>query len=183
MYTNIDDSLRYLEEFAPYFTFEELCHSIKAGELGIDNVCKNKTHILNLRLLTDYLLIPTRKAFEMPMMISSGYRCEQLNKAVNGAPRSQHLQGCAADFVIPGVDNIEVCYWMSEYLNFDQIILENYRIGQPNSGWIHASYSQEENRRQLLTKDIGKPYTTGLPQKQYAPGTRFGLKDGRQRRL
>ena len=35
-------------------------------------------------------------------------------------------------------------------LEFDQLILEFYRDGEPDSGWIHVSWSSGENRNQIL---------------------------------
>lgn len=46
----------------------------------------------------------TRATFSRPMIITSGCRCEAHNEAQGGSPKSQHLLGRAADFVIPGVD-------------------------------------------------------------------------------
>jgi hypothetical protein len=67
----------------------------------------------------------------------------------------------AADFEIFGVDNNEVSDWIKENLMFDQLILEYYQPGEPNSGWIHVSYNKDINlnRKEYLMaikNDSGK---------------------------
>lgn len=78
----------------PHFKYAEfVCkHCGKLPQGGMDPVLILKLEILRL-LLGD-----------KPIIITSGYRCPAHNKAVNGAPRSQHLYGRAADIIVPGVD-------------------------------------------------------------------------------
>ena len=45
-----------------------------------------------------------RERFGQPVRITSGYRTPGYNRRVGGKAYSQHLYGCAADIVIPGVD-------------------------------------------------------------------------------
>ena len=58
----------------------------------------------------------------------------------------------AADFEIFSVPNNEVADWIKENLMFDQLILEFWKPGEPNSGWIHCSYNPEinSNRKEYL---------------------------------
>jgi hypothetical protein len=58
----------------------------------------------------------------------------------------------AADFEIFGVPNNEVSDWIKQNLMFDQLILEYFKPGEPNSGWIHCSYNPEinANRKEYL---------------------------------
>jgi zinc D-Ala-D-Ala carboxypeptidase len=51
---------------------------------------------------------------------------------------------------VHGVDNAEVADWIYKNLETDQIILEFYTPGEPNSGWIHASYVAEKGRTTIL---------------------------------
>ena len=84
--------------------------------------------------------------------ISSGYRSPALNEAIGGSTRSQHSKGQAVDFECDRADNAEVCQWILDNLDFDQVILEFYTKGDPKSGWVHVSYvSEEENRNRALT--------------------------------
>lgn len=59
--------------------------------------------------------------------------------------------GQAVDFEIPGISNYEVAKWISVNLIYDQLILENYVSGKPNSGWVHCSIINGQNRMQVLT--------------------------------
>lgn len=79
-----------------YFTIAELTKSRTAAAQGIDNA-PSPTVIANLNALVDHVLDPLREAWGHPLRVTSGYRCPQLNKAVGGVPRSQHMLGQAAD--------------------------------------------------------------------------------------
>jgi hypothetical protein len=70
---------------------------------------------------------------------------------VGSSSSSQHAQGEAADFEISGVDNVTVARFIRDHIAFDQLILENYTRGQPNSGWIHVSYRDGRLRHDVLT--------------------------------
>ncbi len=89
------------------------------------------------------------------VVITSGCRSPMLNRHVGGAPNSQHITGEAADFYVPGIDNLTVAIWIRDNLVFDQLILEYYQGG--NSGWIHVSYS-DSNRKQVLTINYSGRY-------------------------
>ena len=49
-----------------------------------------------------------------------------------------------------GVDNAELADWIKRELPYDQLILEFYTPGEPNSGWIHCSYTEGMPRKQFL---------------------------------
>jgi len=49
-----------------------------------------------------------------------------------------------------GTDNAELADWIYANLEFDQLILEFYTPGEPNSGWIHCSYTTDKPRKQFL---------------------------------
>ena len=73
--------------------------------------------------------------------------------------------GQAADIEVSGVANGDLATWVADNLDFDQVILECYRKGQPNSGWVHVSYKASGNRKATLTAAVssGKMvYTPGL---------------------
>jgi len=54
------------------------------------------------------------------------------------------------DFECPGVDNAELCDWIYKNLEYDQMILEFYKKGEPSSGWCHCSYIEDKPRKQFL---------------------------------
>lgn len=78
------------------FSLEELIKSDTANECGIKN-SPNSLELKNLTNLTTKILQPIRDTFGKPIIISSGFRCVQLNKKVGGASNSDHLFGAAAD--------------------------------------------------------------------------------------
>ena len=83
-----------------YFTIQELTASATALREGIDNrPSKCAYHLLHV--LVDQLLDPIREAWGEPIVVSSGYRCKQLNTLVGGVKNSHHILGCAADITAP----------------------------------------------------------------------------------
>ena len=96
------------------------------------------------------VLQPIRSHFEEPVIISSGYRSGEVCIAIGSKPTSQHAEGKAADIEIVNIDNKELAMWIKDNLEFDQLILEFYKDGEPDSGWVHVSYNGDENRNQFL---------------------------------
>ena len=143
-----------------HFSLAELTKSQTATRKGIDNQ-PTLDHIENLTELCTQVLEPTRRNFGKPMVISSGYRSEELCEAIGSSKNSQHAKGQAADFEMFGVDNKELAKYIKNNLVFDQLILEFYNPDDPSSGWVHCSYSKEENRKQSLLYN-GKDYTEWL---------------------
>ena len=86
---------------------------------------------------------------------------------MGGSSKSQHCKGQAVDIEVPVTSNYEVAKWIEENLEFDQLILEFYTPGIPDSGWVHVSYRPDANRASVLTamKENGKTvYKPGLIQ-------------------
>ncbi len=118
--------------------------------------------IERLRVLCVEVLEPVRAHFGRPVRVNSAYRSTAVNRKVGGVDTSQHCQGFAADIEIDGIANGDLATWIRDNLAFDQLILENYRRGEPNSGWVHVSYRGDgRNRRSVLTYTGGK-YLNGL---------------------
>lgn len=137
-------------KLTPHFALKELIRSTRASELGINNTPPE--HVLsNLILVCTNILEPVRAHYAHPIRVNSGYRSLALNSAINGSKTSQHMSGQAVDFEIDGIANYDLALWISTNLTFDQLILENYVSGKPNSGWVHCSFKTEQNRKQLLT--------------------------------
>ena len=63
----------------------------------------------------------------------------------------QHCKGEAVDIEISGISNYELAVWVKDNLNFDQVILECYRQGEPNSGWVHVSLKDENDKNRTMT--------------------------------
>ena len=116
---------------------------------GIDNT-PSAEHQENLKSLCESVLQPIRDHFSRVVTISSGYRSEKLCLAIGSKTTSQHAKGQAADFEIFGVSNKELADYIHYNLNYDQLILEYWKESDPNSGWVHCSYTNGNNRRQYL---------------------------------
>lgn len=128
-----------------YFSIEELSYSVTAHRMGIDNTPPPEAE-KNMQALIDAVLDPIRYAYGSAITVSSGYRCEALNKAVGGVWNSQHLTGSAADITV-GTREANKVLWgiiLSLDVPFDQLIDES------NLLWIHISYDKTRNRRQVL---------------------------------
>jgi hypothetical protein len=136
-------------ELSKSFTLNELTKSQEAIRLGIDNI-PNEEHIENLKILCEKILQPLRDYYGMPVSVSSGYRSVALCEAIGSSAKSQHTKGQAADFEIFGVANKELADFITQNLEYDQCILEFWNKNEPNSGWVHCSYSKEGNRKQYL---------------------------------
>jgi zinc D-Ala-D-Ala carboxypeptidase len=130
------------------FNLKELTKSDYAIRNGIANE-PNMDQIVRLKELCNEILQPVRNQFG-PVIVTSGFRSPQLCTAIGSSINSQHADGAAADFECPGVDNAELCDWIYENLDFDQMILEFYKKGEPNSGWCHCSYVEDKPRKQFL---------------------------------
>ena len=147
------------------FTLQEFTKSQTALRQGIDNT-PDQEHLTNAVNLFANVVQQVRNNFGVTV-INSGYRGPALNEAVGGSSKSQHCKGEAVDIECPGTPNYEVANWIAENLDFDQLILEFYTPGIPDSGWVHVSYKSEGNRKSVLTamKENGKTvYKPGLIQ-------------------
>ena len=129
------------------FTLDELT----ATSTGIVN---NPTieQIDHLRLLAIHVLQPLRDEFGHSVRINSGFRSDSVNKAVKGSPTSSHCKGEAADLSCS--DNAAIFRIIKEKLSFDQLIWEAGNDESPD--WVHVSYREGNNRRQVLRMINGK---------------------------
>jgi hypothetical protein len=145
------------------FSLSELTKSEAATRLGLDNTPALQI-IENLEALVENILQPVRDKFG-PVVVTSGYRSPEVNKAIGGSTTSDHCKGQAADFEVLGKDNRELAIWIAENMQFTQLILEFYKPGVPDSGWVHCSYDPGNLKRQVLTAERvnGKTvYSTGI---------------------
>ena len=154
-------------QLSKHFSLDEMERSQTAQRLGIKNKA-GSGEIKNLGDLCYNVLEPCRAKFDKPIRISSGYRSEELCVAIGSKKTSQHALGMAVDMEIPSESNLKVALWLQNNVDFDQLILEYY-TGEANSGWIHVSYHEGSNRKQVLTFD-GKSYTNGLPEAKWSDG-------------
>ena len=89
---------------------------------------------------------------EVPIVINSGYRSPAVNKAVGGAPTSNHLTGCAADIRVSGMEQalryavilLDISDESGE--DFDELLIERNARG---AIWLHFAVRPTHNRRKL----------------------------------
>ena len=157
-------------QLSKHFTLSEMEKSQTAVRKGISNKA-GSGEIKNLTDLCYEVLEPVRIKFDKPVIITSGYRSPELCEAIGSKATSQHAKGQAVDFEIAGVSNLQVALWIQNNCDFDQLILEFWKEEDkdPNSGWVHCSYVDGSNRKQVLTFD-GKSYTNGLPDAKWSGG-------------
>lgn len=129
-----------------YFTIDELIKSTTAQRKGIDNSPSAQVKA-NLTALVDKVLDPLREAYGKPIIVTSGYRCEKLNKAVGGAASSQHVKGQAADIRsvqdTPEENKKLFDLIVKLGLPFDQLINEY------GYDWVHVSFGPRHRRQKL----------------------------------
>lgn len=106
--------------------------------------------IASLTYLAQNILEPIRAQFG-PVIITSGFRCPTLNKAVGGAASSQHTKGEASDIHIEGVANADLWHWIVDNLNFDQVIAEQLNENNGAAGWVHVSGISGNNRKDAIS--------------------------------
>jgi hypothetical protein len=142
-----------------HFTLKELTSSSYALRRGIDNSAPDD--ILDKLYDTAAGMERIRTVLDVPITITSGYRCPKLNTAIGGSKTSQHMQGEAVDFKAPAFGTVlDACRAILDagsFVEFDQLINEG---GQ----WIHVSFS-DNPRGDVLTAHFENGrvrYTRGL---------------------
>ena len=130
------------------FTLSEMTKSDTAIRKGINNN-PNAEQIEKLKTLCEKILQPVRDHFGR-VKVTSGFRSVELCQAIGSSVNSQHAKAEAADFEVIGVDNAELADWIHRELEWDQLILEFYTPGEPNSGWIHCSVTEGMPRKSFL---------------------------------
>ena len=140
----------------------ECTKSLTAKRLGINNE-PDEWVTENLRQTAVNVFQPVRECLGVPIHVSSGYRSAELNKAIGGSVRSQHVEGRAIDLdadVFGGCTNSEIFECIRENVEFDQLIWE---FGdQDNPDWVHVSFVYDGLNRGRCLKacrdDQGKVY-------------------------
>ena len=138
----------------PNFELSEFLESDTARRKKIDNFPSFEV-VEHLKELTSTILQPLRSAWGSGIVVTSGYRCPELNKALSGASdTSVHPLGYASDlqpsngefdkFVIFAQD-----FLMRNGIPFDQLIVESNK----GSRWLHIGLKNRagEQRRQIKT--------------------------------
>lgn len=133
---------------SPHFTLAELTVSEMAARKGIDNtppdavIARLKHAALGLEAI--------RIRLGAPIIVSSGYRSPDLNKAVGGSKTSAHMDGDAVDFICPGygAPGAIVSALKDSGIAFDQLIEEFGR-------WVHVSFAPAMRGQVLRIDRLG----------------------------
>ena len=133
-------------KLSEHFTLGELCKT----KTGIENV-PNEAQVENLKRLCGWLE-ELRRRWNTPIIINSGYRSEAVNRAVGGAPNSNHLMGCAVDIHVTGMEQliryaaILLDISNERHEDFDELLLERSPKG---TYWLHFAVRPSGNRRRV----------------------------------
>jgi zinc D-Ala-D-Ala carboxypeptidase len=138
----------------PHFTLEEFIASQTAARLGLPNMPTGQERA-NVQRTAEMMEKVRTILGDRPVLISSGYRSPQVNKAVGGSEKSAHMSGLAVDFTVPGFGTpIQICHKLSPLspdmaeLAIDQLIYEF-------NSWVHLGLSADAPRHMALTIDTG----------------------------
>ena len=148
-------------QLSKHFKLSEFTKSQTAARLGIDNTPPEEI-IPKLTFLCSQILEPLREKIDKPIIVTSGYRCVELSKAIGSSEKSQHCKGEAVDIEALGMSTLNLAEMIINHFDFDQCILECYTPGDMNSGWVHVSLTSGENRKEVLTYSKEKGYAKGL---------------------
>jgi hypothetical protein len=140
---------------SPHFTLGEMC---KTSAKTQDGNIPSHVHIENLKRLCGWLE-ELRSEWNKrygegndPIIINSGYRSPEVNKAVGGVPTSNHLTGCAADIKVAGIEQLiryaTILLDISDESqeDFDELLIERSPKG---SYWLHFAVRPSNNRRKV----------------------------------
>ena len=136
-------------KLSPHFTLGELTKSSSHPE--IYNIPSHEA-IANLKRVCTWLE-ELRTRAGGPIMINSGYRSPQLNRAIGGVPTSNHLTGCAVDIRVTGMEQLIVyAAILIQYANetkqdFDELLIEKNKHG---AIWLHFAVKASNNRRKVV---------------------------------
>ena len=129
----------------PHFTLAELTHT---DHRKLDNT-PNATELANLQRLAEFLETVKTTLGGKPIMINSAFRSKAVNDAVGSKDTSQHRQGLACDFKVPGmVPDAVVRAIIAANLPFDQIIREY-------DSWTHISIADKPRGQRLIIDKLG----------------------------
>lgn len=142
-------------KLSPHFTLAELTASSTAQARGLDNTAPPE--LLPRLIMLAEMLERIRSVVGQPIVVSSAFRCAQLNALVGGASTSDHPQGHAADIIAPAFGSAtELARLLAPLvstLSIGQLILEGVRGKQ----WVHVSTREPERsiNRVITITDAG----------------------------
>lgn len=150
-------------KLSEHFTLREFCFSETAVRSGIDNSLPVELYPAAKALCVN-VLEPIRVALDRPVILTSGFRNQAVERVLKRRPASwmstsQHTKAEAADIKTVGMDNVELIdFILTLDVPFDQLILEI-----PYAGWVHVSHRLHGPQRgEVLTTLDGRNYLQGI---------------------
>lgn len=142
-----------MEPISPHISYKEATRCEIAKRMGWKND-PDSEQLKRIKTLAEKVFEPIRKYFGIPIFIWSMFRTKQVNEAINGAKNSQHManNGAAIDIdaqVYGVLTNKRIFDYVRKNLEFDQLIGEG--ISDGDFDWIHVSYNEGKNRKEILT--------------------------------
>ena len=136
-----------MKRISKHISYKEAVGSNYAKQHGIKNK-PNEEQVENMQLLAEKVFEPLREWVGCPIRVNSMFRSLELNTALKGSKTSSHMNGEAMDITsMGGKSNLEMFHWIKDNLEFDQLIWE---FGSQNPKWIHVSFKEKDNRKQVL---------------------------------
>ena len=133
-----------MDKISEHISYEEATKSQTATRLGIDNT-PNELQLSLMKSVASACFEPIREWYRKPIIISSFYRSEALNKAIGGVATSQHCLGKAIDIDTGSrLENEKIFEWAKLNLKYDQLINEY------DFSWVHISFDLGNNRNETL---------------------------------
>lgn len=133
----------------------ELTRSATASKAGIDNLPSLKEQD-NLQALCRDILQPLRESWGEPIIVSSGYRCRELNRIVGGVKYSDHTFGSAADIHTLSnrrIDNRRLFEMAVRLMNEGRLKNVKQIINEYDYSWLHIARQdgRSQKRNQVLS--------------------------------
>ena len=145
-------------KLSEHFSLGELC---KTSYHTLDGNIPSHVAIENLKRICEGWLEDLRYSYnrlygdeerEIPIIINSGFRSEEVNRKSGGAKGSNHLTGCAVDIHCYGPEQmIRMAGILLDIADgtrrdFDELILEK----RGTTYWVHFAVRPSANRRKIL---------------------------------
>lgn len=128
-------------KLSPHFTLEEMTYSSTAAKYHIENKPSQRT-TNELTRLCNELLESIRMKWNSPIIVSSGYRCPELNRKIGGAKNSQHIYGTAAD-IKPKEGTVKELFECIKSMIDNNEITVRQLIDEYNYSWVHVSVNDK----------------------------------------
>lgn len=126
-----------------FFSLEEFTRSSTAQRLKIDNSPSDEV-VRNIQYGVQMVLDPLRRIIRTPIIVTSGFRCSTLNKAVGGVANSWHTKGNAADLRINNEEEAKAIFQALKTLpSVDTVLFEHSAA----SIWMHVQWDMNRTPR------------------------------------